>query len=197
MTKRRTLSIAPGLVALLALLAAGCGSGSGGELDGSHPDYAKALAGSPPPLAALHRQANQLLDGGAEAFAQRIEALRGYPIVANLWASWCGPCRAEFPTLQKLSARYGKRVAFLGVNSQDSDGFATELLGEAPLSYPSYTDPDGKVGEELKTNGGLPDTAFYGRDGSLCFVRRGQYGSQSELEADVRLYALGDGCESG
>jgi cytochrome c biogenesis protein CcmG, thiol:disulfide interchange protein DsbE len=197
MTKRRTLSIAlAGLGLVVALAAAGCGSGSGAELDGSHPDYAKALAGSPPPLAALHRQANDLL-GGAEAFEKRIEALRGYPVVANLWASWCEPCRAEFPTLQKLSARYGKRVAFLGVNSQDSDGFATELLREAPLSYPSYTDPDGKVGESLGTNGGLPDTAYYGPDGKLCYLKIGQYGSQEDLEADVRRYALGNGCESG
>jgi len=191
--------LAAALVALAAaaLLLAACGSSSEGELDGSHPNYAQALAGSPPALAALHKQANELLDGGAEAFEKRIEALHGYPVVANLWASWCGPCRAEFPTLQKLSARYGKEVAFLGVNSKDSDGFATELLHEAPLSYPSYKDPDGKVGEKLGTNGGLPDTAFYGRDGQLCYVKIGQYAEQADLEADVRRYALGNGCESG
>lgn len=191
------LAAALAALAVAALLLAGCGSGSSGELDGSHPDYAKDLAGSPPPLAALHKQANELLDGGTDAFEKRIEALHGYPVVANLWASWCGPCRAEFPTLQKLSARYGREVAFLGVNSKDSDGFATELLHEAPLSYPSYKDPDGRIGEEMGTNGGLPDTAFYGRDGELCFVKLGQYASQADLEADVRRYALGNGCEGG
>ncbi len=196
MTKRRTLSIALAGLGLLALVAAGCGSGSGQDYGGQHPDYAKALAGSPPKLAALHKQANQLLDGGKEAFEQRVGELQGYPVVANLWASWCHPCRAEFPTLQKLSARYGKEVAFLGVNSEDSRDSATTFLGEAPLSYPSYFDPGADVRASYGTTG-LPDTAFYGPSGELCYVKIGQYASQSDLEADVRLYALGDGCESG
>ncbi len=198
MTKRRTLSIALAGLGLLALLASACGSSEPSQdYGGGHPDYAKALAGSPPPLAALHKQANDLLPGGLEAYEKRIAALQGYPVVVNLWASWCGPCRAEFPTLQKLSARYGKKVAFLGVNSQDSDDAAKTFLAEAPLSYPSYTDPGGSVGEALGTRGGYPDTAIYGRDGQLCHLKQGQYPSQSELEADVRRYALGDGCKGG
>lgn len=183
--------------ALLALAAAGCGSSSGQDYGGQHPDYATALAGSPAPLAALHKQADQLLDGGIDAYEERIAALKGYPVVANLWASWCGPCREEFPTLQKLSARYGKRVAFIGVNSKDSDDAASTFLTEAPLSYPSYTDPEGKIGAALGTVGGFPDTAFYNRAGELCHLKQGQYAEQSELEADVRRYALQGECESG
>ena len=136
-----------------AALLAGCGSStSGGDYGGKHPDYAKALAGSPAPLAALHAQADRLLPGGTDAFEQRIAALKGYPVVVNVWASWCGPCRFEFPTLQKLSARYGKRVAFLGVNSQDSDDAAATFLKEAPVPYPSYTDPEtkGRFGESTE-----------------------------------------------
>lgn len=184
-------------LALLALTAAGCGSSTGQDYGGQHPEYAMALAGSPPPLAALHKQADQLLDGGVDAYEARIAALEGYPIVANVWASWCGPCRFEFPTLQRLSAHFGKQVAFLGVNSKDSDDAASTFLEEAPLSYPSYTDPDGKIAAALGTVGGLPDTAFYDRKGRLCFLKQGQYAKQSELEADVRRYALQGECESG
>jgi thiol-disulfide isomerase/thioredoxin len=184
-------------IALLGFLGAGCGSSDGGQYGGQHPDYATALAGSPAPLAALHEQANELIPGGTSTYEKRIAALKGYPIVANLWASWCGPCRFEFPTLQKLSARYGKQVAFLGVNSQDSDDAAATFLEEAPLSYPSYTDPDGKIGSALGTSGGLPDTAFYSRSGELCFLKQGAYAKLADLEADVRRYALGSGCESG
>jgi thiol-disulfide isomerase/thioredoxin len=185
------------LLALLGSLAGGCGSSSGGDYGGQHPDYATALAGSPPALAALHKQADELLPGGKDAFDERIAALEGYPIVANLWASWCDPCRQEFPTLQKLSARYGKEVAFLGVNSQDSDDAAATFLEEAPLSYPSYTDPDNKIGAAIGTSGGLPDTAFYGRDGELCYLKVGAYTDLAALEADVRRYAVGKACESG
>lgn len=190
MTKRRTLSIAAAGLGL-ALIAAGCGSGSGRDYGGGHPDYAKALAGSPPRLAALHAQANELLGGGLDAYERRIAALKGFPVVANLWASWCGPCRAEFPTLQRLSARYGKEVAFLGVNSRDSAAAAKTFLEEDPLSYPSFSDPKGEIGEALGTVGGLPDTAFYDAAGRLVYLKQGQYAHGSELEADLRRYALG------
>jgi cytochrome c biogenesis protein CcmG/thiol:disulfide interchange protein DsbE len=193
MTTRRTLCICVLALALAVLCAGGCGSSGDADLDGSHPDYERALAGSPPPLAALHEQANQLLPGGTEAFEERIAALRGYPVVANVWASWCGPCRFEFPTLQKLAARYGKRVAFLGVNSQDSEDAARTFLAEAPVPYPSYTDPDRGLIESLGGIGGLPDTAFYSRDGELLHLQQGAYADNAELEADVRRYALKGG----
>ena len=191
MTTRRTLCIALSLLALPALAAAGCGSSAGGDYGGKHPDYSSALAGSPTPLAALHSQAGKLLPGGTEAYEKRVAALAGYPVVANVWASWCGPCRFEFPVLQKLSARYGKQVAFLGVNSQDSDDAATTFLEEAPVPYPSYTDPDKKIADSLGATIGLPDTAFYDSTGKLVYLKQGPYAHDSELEADVRRYALG------
>lgn len=179
------------LLALVAVTGTGCGSSSGGDYGGKHPNYARALAGSPAPLAALHSQANKLLPGGTGAYEKRIAALKGYPVVANVWASWCGPCRFEFPALQKLAARYGKRVAFLGVNSQDSNDGAATFLKEAPVPYPSYTDPDKKIADSLGATLGLPDTAFYDRDGELVYLKQGPYAHPSELEADVRSYALG------
>jgi cytochrome c biogenesis protein CcmG/thiol:disulfide interchange protein DsbE len=194
MTKRRTLSILASLAALLALLnATGCGSSSGGDYGGAHPDYAKALAGSPAPLAALHGQSDRLIGGGVPAFEKRIAALKGYPVVANVWASWCGPCRLEFPVLQRLSARYGKRVAFIGINVQDSDDAAKTFLAEAPVPYPSYTDPHREIVESLGNPLGQPDTAFYNRDGELLYLKQGQYADESELEADVKRYALESG----
>jgi cytochrome c biogenesis protein CcmG/thiol:disulfide interchange protein DsbE len=181
----------------LALLVAGCGSAESGDYGGRHPDYNKALAGSPPALAALHRQADQLLDGGQDAYEKRIAALRGYPVVVNVWASWCGPCRFEFPTLQKLSAKYGKRVAFLGVNSQDSDDTAKTFLAEAPVPYPSYTDPDQSIKNSLGASFGLPDTAYYDKTGELVYLKQGPYSHEGELQDDIERCALREECESG
>jgi cytochrome c biogenesis protein CcmG/thiol:disulfide interchange protein DsbE len=186
------------LAAVAALVGNGCGADSGGDYGGQHPEYAKALAGSPAPLAALHEQADQLLPGGSEAFNKGIAALHGYPVVVNVWASWCGPCRFEFPTLQKGAATYGKRVAFLGVNSQDADDAAKTFLEEAPVPYPSYSDGDGGIANELGGRG-LPVTAFYNREGKLVFLQQKPYAEEAQLREDIERYAVGKGAvpESG
>ncbi len=193
MTKGRTPLIPALVLALIALALGGCGSSADGDLGGPPPDYERALAGSPPPLAALHDQANELLPGGLEAYEQRIAELKGFPVVVNVWASWCGPCRFEFPTLQELSARYGKRIAFLGVDAEDDADAAETFLEEEPVPYPSYSDPDKEVLDSLGGRGGLPDTAFYDREGELVYLKQGPYTEDSELEADVRRYALQGG----
>ncbi|HEX8690094.1 MAG TPA: TlpA disulfide reductase family protein [Solirubrobacterales bacterium] len=189
-----------GRKALIALVAAfalsACGS-SQSDRGGTVPDYERALAGAPPPLAALHEQANRLLPGGVEAYEERIAALRGYPVVVNVWASWCGPCRFEFPALQRAAARYGKRVAFLAVDSQDSDDAARTFLREEPVPYPSYTDPDEEIAASIGADLGLPDTGFYDRRGELVFLKQGPYAEEAELLADIERYALGRGAESG
>ncbi|HYP54748.1 MAG TPA: TlpA disulfide reductase family protein [Solirubrobacterales bacterium] len=185
-------------LALAGLLAAGCGASEG---DGSHPDYAKALAGAPAPLAALYDEGDALLGGGLDAYERRLQSLRGYPIVVNIWASWCGPCRFEFPHFQRTAARYGKRVAFLGVDKEDSDDLAEKFLGERPLPYPSYKDPDEEIAESIDPDAarGLPTTAFYDRSGELTYLKLGPYDEDEEalLRADIERYALGGGRESG
>lgn len=175
----------------------GCGAETGDDLGGKPPDYAKALAGAPAPLAALYEQGNQLLSGGTDAYERRLAGLRGYPAVVNVWASWCGPCRFEFPTLQQLSAAYGKRVAFLGVDSQDSEDAARTFLREEPVPYPSYSDPDEEIARAIGAGRGLPATAFYDRRGELCYLKLGPYTEHGELEADVRRFAIREECEGG
>jgi cytochrome c biogenesis protein CcmG, thiol:disulfide interchange protein DsbE len=192
MTTRSTLRIALLALLLAALPATGCGSSDDGDLGGKHPDYATALAGSPAPLAALHAQANELLPGGIVAYEKRIAALKGYPIVVNAWASWCGPCRYEFPMLQELSARYGKRVAFFGIDAEDSSEEAKRFLEEEPVPYPSYSDPDKEIYDSFDGYG-FPNTAFYSREGELLYRRIGAYADHEALEADIRRYALQGG----
>lgn len=194
---RPTLLIAVASAVAVALAAAGCGSSAGGDYGGKHPDYERALAGSPAPLAALHTQSNQLLPGGREAYEKRIAALRGYPAVVNVWASWCGPCRFEFPLFQRAAADYGKRVAFLGVDNQDSDDAAGTFLEEAPVPYPSYTDPGKEIAESVGADLGLPDTAFYDSRGKLVYLKQGPYSDAGALTADIERYALGGDRKGG
>jgi cytochrome c biogenesis protein CcmG/thiol:disulfide interchange protein DsbE len=177
------------LALLCALLLAGCGGDDG--YGSPPPDYEQALAGAPAPLARLYEQPNKLLPGGVDAFERRLAGLRGYPVVANVWASWCGPCRAEFPTLQRAAARWGKRIAFVGIDSQDSDDAAAQFLSEFPVPYPSYTDPGEDIANSIGAGLGKPDTAFYDRDGKLAYLKQGPYLEPSDLLADIRRYALG------
>ena len=110
--------------------------------------------------------------------------------MVNVWASWCGPCRFEFPTLQTLSARYGKRVAFIGVAGEDSEDAARTFLDEAPVPYPSYSDPHRDIAHSFGADVGFPDTAFFDSEGRLVYLKQGPYADDSELEEDVRRYAL-------
>jgi cytochrome c biogenesis protein CcmG/thiol:disulfide interchange protein DsbE len=148
------------------------------------------LAGSPPALAALHRQGGALLEGGARALRARLAALKGYPVVINKWASWCVPCRQELGAFQRASAVYGRRVAFIGIDSEDSSrAAAAAFLRSFPVSYPSYYDHSGELGEQITDSSSTPVTVFIARDGRQ-FPRQGQYPSTAKLEQDVQHYAL-------
>jgi cytochrome c biogenesis protein CcmG, thiol:disulfide interchange protein DsbE len=147
------------------------------------------LSGAPAPLAELHSQGGLLLDGGADAFAARLEALRGYPVVVNKWASWCGPCRFEFPFFQRQAVERAKRVAFIGVNSDDNDGNAKKFLRQYPVPFPSYKDPNLEVAAEFNAVQAFPSTAFYDSKGKLAFVHQGNYATEAKLAEDLDRYA--------
>ena len=176
---------------MVALGLSACGSSGGGSSTSKAPDYEAALAGAPKPLAKLYAQGDRLISGGTSAFQDRLQSLRGHPVVVNVWASWCEPCRQEFPYLQRLSAKYGERVAFLGVDTKDNDAAARTFLGEFPLPYPSYTDPDQAIARSVGATIGLPDTAYYDAAGKRVHVKQGQYASEADFAADIRRYALG------
>ncbi len=149
----------------------------------------QGLAGSPAPLAALHAQAGQLL---AKGLLARIHALRGYPVVVNIWASWCVPCQQEFGLLARASELYGKRIAFLGADYNDPNAAdARAFLRSHPVSYPSYTLAPGAI-DSLLPGGieGTPTTFFIGPAGGLRHVHTGAYDSLGTLEQDIQTYAL-------
>jgi thiol-disulfide isomerase/thioredoxin len=176
---------------VIALGVSACGSSGGVTSTAKAPDYKQALAGAPKPLAKLYAQGDRLVSGGTSAFGSQLGALRGHPVVVNVWASWCEPCRMEFPYLQRLSAKYGKRVAFVGVDTNDNDAAARTFLAELPLPYPSYTDPNKDIAQSVGATVGLPDTAYYDASGKQVFVKQGQYASEGDFAADIKRYALG------
>ena len=108
----------------------------------------------------------------------------------NAWASWCGPCRAEFSLFAIASARYGRQVAFLGNDTNDSATDAKSFLGQHPVSYPSYQGSEAAL-TSLAQIAGLPTTIFVGRSGKVVYVHTGSYDTQTTLTQDIERYALG------
>jgi cytochrome c biogenesis protein CcmG, thiol:disulfide interchange protein DsbE len=177
-----------GAIVLMAL-AAGCGSDDPRSA-ARQADFDRALAGAPAPLARLYRRPAALVGGGTEAFRRQLADLRGYPVVVNKWASWCGPCRHEFPFFQRQVMKRGKQVAFLGVNSEDAREPAEKFLEEIPVPYPSFLDPDSDIARLLGLERNFPITTFYDRRGERIYTKPGGYASEAALADDVREYAI-------
>lgn len=171
------------------LIAAGCGSGDDGAAGEGTATVAVDTKGLPKPLAENIEQSNQILDGGTEALQDKLSDLRGYPVVVNQWASWCDPCRAEFPWFADSAEQHAKDVAFLGIDMQDERGAAEDFLAELPVPYPSIFDEDAAA---ITSGGGQvsPTTVFVDEEGEVVNVRPGAYSSQTELEADIDRYLL-------
>ena len=180
---RRSLRRLAALV-LATLLVVGCGAESASVSESPGP----TATGNP--LARLKAERNQLLDGGTEAFKARLAELRGHPIVVNQWASWCGPCRYEFPFFQRLAEKYDGRVAFLGVDSRDSRDAAARFLKEYPVPFPHFYDKDTRIARLFGGARAWPTTAFYDASGQLAYTHMGAYPDEARLEADIRKYAL-------
>lgn len=195
---RRRLLLSLAAVALLAVVAVGLLQSSPQESGDGTPapsleEARELLAGAPAPLAGLHRQASAILPGDAEELRARLRELRGHPVVVNKWASWCGPCRAEFPAFQRVSADRGKEVAFVGLNSGDTPAPAKDFLRRFPLSFPSYADPREKAAQDLGVAATYPMTAFFDARGEQTFIHQGPYLDAEALEDDIDRYALGGG----
>ena len=155
----------------------------------SDADVRAALGGAPAPLAALHARRDRILPGATKRLRAELAALKGHPVVVNAWASWCGPCNAEAPILQRVALQRGRSVAFLGINAKDNRAAARRFAKRYPMTYPSVEDPDGDAYESLRI-GYLPSTAFIDRTGKVRIVHAGQYTRDADLNADIDRYAV-------
>jgi cytochrome c biogenesis protein CcmG/thiol:disulfide interchange protein DsbE len=129
--------------------------------------------------------------GGALADGKvSISELRGTPVVLNLWASWCTPCREESPRLREAWERFGSRgVAFLGLNIQDLRSDARAFSDEFGLTYPSVRDARRGVADDYGATG-IPETFFVDARGRVVGHVIGVV-STDQLAAGIRAAVSG------
>jgi thiol-disulfide isomerase/thioredoxin len=184
-----------GAVAVLGLLVAACGDqpAANRPADGK-PQAGATVAGAdqlapcpsvesrPPVAKALPDVSLPCLGNGPDI---RLSDLRG-PLLVNVWAQWCGPCRHEAPYLAELQAKAGDKVKMIGIDYIDTrPDLAVKFAIEQHWDYPHVVDRDKQIQQGLKI-GGPPLTAFVDAKGAVVYVHRAPFTSQQELDQLVR-----------
>lgn len=110
-----------------------------------------------------------------------LSGLRGRPMLVNVWASWCGPCRAELPILGQVSEQTRGKVDFLGLNVSDTRKSALEMAGTYNMRFPSAFDPTFETRTPLRVTG-VPLTLFVRADGTIAYRHNGPITSVEQLK---------------
>jgi len=122
--------------------------------------------------------------------AVTLSDLRGQAVLVNLWATWCPPCRAEMPTMQKLYAEYkdqGLVVLAVNMTYQDNPATIVPFTQEHGLSFPILLDETGDVASKYELRS-LPSSFFIDRDGFIQEVVIG--GPMSEALLRTRIESI-------
>jgi cytochrome c biogenesis protein CcmG/thiol:disulfide interchange protein DsbE len=112
-----------------------------------------------------------------------LSEMRG-PLVINLWASWCGPCRKEMPYYQAFAQKYAGQVDVLGIDWQDTRRDQARLLAkQTGVTYPLVADPDAKVHTKV-----LPRLMLLDEKGHIAFDKYIEITSVAQLEKLVQQH---------
>src|SRR5439155_4683537 len=166
---------------VLVVLAAGCQSATSpsGDAHGRRPAKNAATA----PLLPEDIFAFPSFDFAS--YQTLLTQLKGTPVVVNIWASWCPPCRREAPLLASAAETHGDAVQFLGVDILDDRTDGRAFIERYGIPYPSLFDASGEIRNQLGFIG-IPQTLFYDAQGAIA----------SSWTAPLTTEALRDGLSS-
>ena len=127
----------------------------------------------------------------------------GKPLLVNFWATWCDPCREEFPELVVLDKDYKGKIDFITVSLDDVEDIATavpKFLSSMKAEMPAYllkTPDEGAVITSISKDwhGGMPFTALYGPKGDLVYFREGKVVMET-MRAELNKLLLAPALES-
>lgn len=148
----------------------------------------QARAAAPPAIRRLYAQGDRLLHLNGDAFVAKMKRLEGRPVLINKWASWCAPCRREFVLLRRASARFGTRIAFLGLNASDQERDAEKFLRTHPTIYPHVRDPDEQIAGAFQAGGVFPQTILIDKTGDVVRIRSGEFATDQQIDTFLKAY---------
>jgi cytochrome c biogenesis protein CcmG/thiol:disulfide interchange protein DsbE len=104
-----------------------------------------------------------------------LAAYRGKPVIVNFWASWCAPCREEFPLFKERLATLGPTdgLVMLGVLYKDEPALAQPFLADFGATWPTIPDKDGSIAAAYRVVA-PPQTYFIDKDGIIRAIQVGQ-----------------------
>lgn len=144
------------------------------------------VAGTPGEIAVGGMLGEVTMQGLSGAPA-KLSAFRGKPLVINVWASWCGPCREEMGSLERLAKRFGAgRFSVIGISTDDYRDAALAALKQARTTFPNFIDSNLVLENMLGANR-IPLTILVDANGRVI---RKVYGSQVwDSEASLNMIA--------
>jgi peroxiredoxin len=113
--------------------------------------------------------------------------LRGKVVLLNFWATWCGPCRVEMPTLESRHQQYPEQFAVVGIDFDEPKENVAAFVEEFGLTFPILLDPGGDVQNAYRIRG-YPTSVFLDKDGLVQIVH---IGIMTEEQLDEYLQELG------
>jgi thiol-disulfide isomerase/thioredoxin len=152
------------------------------------------LAGAPQ---AKRPRDPQVID--AQGYAKLVQQHRGKPLLVTLWATWCEPCRDEYPMLNELAKEYGpKGLQVVGVNYDDEGDLilTRRFIARYKPVFPNYRKQRGNESEFTQAisagwNGALPASFFYDKDGKQVGHVLGA-GTRETYESAIRQLLSGN-----
>jgi thiol-disulfide isomerase/thioredoxin len=129
---------------------------------------------------------------GLSGPSKKLSEYRGKPLIINVWASWCGPCREEMGSIQKLARRYGgKQFNVIGISTDDYRDQALAFLKESSTTFPNYIDSQLFMENMLGANR-IPLTLLIDSKGKLLEKIRGarEWDSPEALELIKKTFHI-------